>query len=130
MNVTSCPSCENRINVSGQVLVGQIVSCQKCYEVFKVISTNPLTLDFVDVEPEVGYNSYSKPSAGGKKNKKSLIPEHFKKVCSGLSRLLFFFPFANEVFCKQEMHLYRFILYPGKRNSKDIGKCVVYTSCK
>ena len=70
MNVTSCPSCENRISVSGQVLVGQIVSCQKCYEVFKIISTNPLTLDFVDVEPENGYSSNAKPNAGGKKNKK------------------------------------------------------------
>ena len=71
MNVTSCPSCENRINVSGHLLVGQIVSCQKCYEVFKIVSTNPLTLDFVDVEPDDGYSgNYIKPNTGGKKNKK------------------------------------------------------------
>ena len=70
MNVTSCPSCENRITVSDHLLVGQVISCQKCYEVFKIISKNPLILDFVDVEPQNGFDNFTAPNVGGKKNKK------------------------------------------------------------
>lgn len=50
MITVKCPLCQNKINVSQPVMLGQRVTCSECKSLLEIIWLFPISLDKVEAE--------------------------------------------------------------------------------
>ena len=54
MPYATCPSCDENVNLSAKLRVGDMVRCRSCGEELEVVDTDPYELDWPYLEDDEG----------------------------------------------------------------------------
>lgn len=75
-NLTICPECDEILQITGKIRIGQKITCRRCHKALVIVNKNPLEVDFVRTQRSrtADLKSQSKPVM--KKGQPTAVADH------------------------------------------------------